>query len=128
MPKKYLIAVDDEQDLKFLFSHFFAKYIDSGEMELIFSDNAMDCLKVLDDIQGDILVITDINMPNMNGIELLREIRAKSKEIKVILTSAYDKANYIDDINEYNATGYISKPVDFHSLRDQVLAILDVSQ
>ncbi|MBD64555.1 MAG: response regulator [Halobacteriovoraceae bacterium] len=128
MSKKYLVAVDDEQDLKFLFDHFFAEQIENDVLSVEFLDSAKKCLDYLETIEGHIVVLTDINMPGMSGIELLKEINKLDSKIQVLLTSAYDETNYLNDMKKYNAAGYISKPVDFNSLRVKVLNLLNIQQ
>ncbi len=118
-----IIAVDDEKDVKVLFEHFFQNEVESGLVNLIFMDSALTCLEVLKKVEGDTVVLSDINMPQMSGIELLKEISAKHPKVKVILVSAYDQNRYFDEIEKWGAYGYISKPVDFNSLKKKVFEI-----
>lgn len=125
--KKYLIAVDDEPDLQFVFEHFFEDVIKSGELELFYLGSAHDCLEKLESLQGEIIVLTDISMPELSGIDLVRICCEKYPGVKLFLVSAYDQQNYQDDMEKWNARGYISKPVDFDKLRDLVFKELDIS-
>lgn len=118
-----LIAVDDEKDVKVLFEHFFTKEIADGELNLIFEASAFSCLDRLSKIEGKTIVLSDINMPEMNGIELLKEISKKYPEVKVLLVSAYDQNRYFDEMQKWGAEGYISKPVDFVALKEKVFKL-----
>lgn len=122
-----LIAVDDEKDVKVLFEHFFHQEIDDGKMKLIFEISAADCLKTLETVEGKTIVLSDINMPEMNGIELLKEISEKYPDVKVLLVSAYDQNRYFDEMEKYGAEGYISKPVDFTSLKEKVFNLANAN-
>lgn len=116
-----LIAVDDERDVKVLYQHYFSKEIASNAIQLYFESSGFDCLERLSKLEGDTVVLTDINMPNMNGIELLGKIENKFPHVKVILVSAYDKTHYERQLSKFDTIEYISKPVDFAKLKSIVL-------
>jgi DNA-binding NarL/FixJ family response regulator len=119
-----LIAVDDEKDVKVLFEHFFYQEVNDGIVNLYFECSAQDCLARLKTItEGLTIVLSDINMPGMNGIELLKEISKEYPSVKVILVSAYDQNRYFDEMQKWGAEGYISKPVDFISLKEKVFSL-----
>ena len=120
-----LVAVDDEKDVKVLFDHFFYDEVKSGKVNLVFETSAADCLNTLKDLEGDTIVLSDINMPEMNGIELLKEISKKFPNIKVLLVSAYEQERYFDEMQKWGAEGYISKPVDFLALKDKIFTIIN---
>jgi YesN/AraC family two-component response regulator len=121
-----LIAVDDEKDVKVLFEHFFFQEINDGLINLHFETSGQDCLKRLEGIEeGQIVVLSDINMPGMNGIELLKEISNTYPQVKVILVSAYDQNRYYEEMQKWGAEGYISKPVDFVSLKEKVFSLTE---
>ncbi len=118
-----IIAVDDERDVKVLFEHFFHDEIDEGKVNLIFTQSGENCLKQIPTLSGKIIVLSDINMPGMNGIELLKSINTKHPEVSVLLISAYDQNRYYDEMRANGAKGYVSKPVDFVALKEMVFAI-----
>lgn len=119
-----LIAVDDEKDVKVLFEHFFHQEVADGVINLHFETSATGCLSLLDKLKDDqTIVLSDINMPEMNGIELLKEISSKYPSVKVILVSAYDQNRYFDEMQKWGAEGYISKPVDFVTLKEKVFSL-----
>jgi YesN/AraC family two-component response regulator len=118
-----LIAVDDEKDVKVLFDHFFYDEVNEGSVNLIFETSAFDCLKTLENLEGHTVVLSDINMPEMNGIQLLKEISTRFPQVQVLLVSAYDQNRYSDEMQKWGAEGYISKPVDFVALKETVLGM-----
>ena len=120
-----LVAVDDEKDVKVLFEHFFHQEVSEGKLNLIFETSAFECLDRLALLEGKTIVLSDINMPEMNGIELLKEISKKYPEVKVLLVSAYDQNRYFDEMQKWGAEGYISKPVDFVSLKEKVFKLAE---
>jgi len=66
------------------------------------------------------LVLSDINMPGMNGLDLLKEIKTLFPSMKVIMITAYDnEKNYIQALN-YGADGFMAKPVDFELLKKKI--------
>ena len=115
-----LIAVDDEKDVRVLFEHFFHREIEQGEVNLIFESSGKECLDTLETISGKTIVLSDINMPEMSGVELLKHISEKFPKVKVLLVSAYDQTRYQEELIMYHAEGYISKPVDFIALKKKV--------
>lgn len=118
--KKYLVAVDDEEDLKFLFEHFFEDVIEDGLLEVIFLTTGQECLERMESLDGEVVVLSDINMPKMNGIELLKRLSQSFPEARVLLVSAYDESKFSDAMSQWGAEGYITKPIDFNSLRLRV--------
>ncbi len=121
-----LIAVDDEKDVRVLFEHFFQHEIVNGDVNLIFESSGQGCLEKLTSLEGNIIVLSDINMPEMSGIELLKIISQDFPDAKVILVSAYDQSRYQEELQQYGAVGYISKPVDFIALKSKVFEIFSV--
>ncbi len=119
-----LIAVDDEKDVKVLFDHFFYDEVSDGLINLIFETSAFNCLKSLEGLEGQTIVLSDINMPEMNGIQLLKEISLNFPKVKVLLVSAYDQNRYYDEMQKWGAEGYVSKPVDFVALKEKVLSMI----
>ena len=120
-----LLIVDDEQDIEFLFRQKFRKELREGTMDFHFAfsaENALDYLHSLKPFDV-VLVLSDINMPGMNGLELLRHIKNEYPDLKVMMVTAYG-----DDVNHQTAVGYgaddfITKPVDFTQLRERIMAI-----
>jgi CheY-like chemotaxis protein len=123
---KFLV-VDDEHDVEMLFMQKFRKEIRSGLIELEFAFSGQDALDRLHSIQPpDVLYIfSDINMPGMSGLELLDKVKSEFPQIEVSMVSAYgDDENYQKAI-EYGAKGFFTKPIDFSSLKQEVLQMLE---
>ena len=124
-----LIAVDDEQDAKILFEHFFRKELEQGLLTLRFVQSAQDCMQLL---RGEgcenALVITDINMPETNGIQLAEKINQECPRVKIFLISAYEARSQLDEIKRLNIAEYIAKPVDFDELKKKVFQHFDKKQ
>ncbi len=118
-----LLVVDDETDVQFLFQQKFRKEIKSGELQIIYAGNGMTALELIGaaiDDQADYLVLSDINMPEMSGLELLKEIKARHPKLKVFMITAYgDETNYNKAIN-LGADDYFTKPLKFDLLKEKL--------
>lgn len=116
-----IIAVDDELDAKILFEHFFRKEIKDQKVNLNFVQSAKDCLELLQNSDSsDTLVVTDINMPDTDGIKLSEQINQDFPEVKIFLVSAYDAQSQLDYIKHLKIAEYITKPVDFSDLKEKI--------
>jgi adenylate cyclase len=127
MPTRILF-VDDEPDLELLIRQKYRKQLRQGEVELSFAGNGREALALVDDPQSDFdLIVTDINMPVMSGLELLDELRKREPSALVLVLSAYgDMANIRTAMNR-GAFDFLTKPIDFQDLaitQDKALAHL----
>lgn len=117
-----IMIVDDEEDIQSLFEQKFRKEIKNGEIELQFALSAQAALQFLEN-QGEnsiYLMLSDINMPGLSGLELLQIVKNKFKDLKVFLITAYgDEDNYKRAI-EYGADDYLNKPIDFKKLKEKI--------
>jgi len=120
-PLKVLI-VDDEQDVELLFRQRFRKELKEAQMDFHFAfsaESAWEYLKGLSPFDV-ILLLSDINMPGMNGLELLRLVKGEFPDLKVIMVTAYgDEANHQAALG-YGADDFITKPVDFKLLKERI--------
>lgn len=120
-----VLIVDDEQDVELLFRQRFRKELREGAFNFHFAftaENALNYLKTLQPFDV-VLVLSDINMPGMNGLELLRLIKTDFPDLKVIMVTAYgDEANHQTALN-YGADDFITKPVDFKFLKERMRLI-----
>ena len=117
-----ILVVDDERDVETLFSQRFRKEIRNGEVELNFAFNGEDALTYLHSLNPFdlVVVLSDINMPGMTGLELLKTIKAEYKELRVMMITAYgDEKNYKSAIS-IGSDDFMTKPVDFNSLKNKV--------
>lgn len=115
LPPKILL-VDDEPDAEDLFRQRFRKKIRLGEMELYYANNGVEALKLLNAHPDVDVVVTDINMPVMSGLELLQKIKENRFVARVIVMSAYGDMGNIRAAMNSGAFDFITKPVDFHDL------------
>ncbi len=121
-----MLVVDDERDVEILFSQKFRKEIRKGEVELIYAFNANEALTYLQSLHALdlVIVLSDINMPGMTGLELLKIIKSDYKELRVIMITAYgDEKNYTNAIS-IGADDFLSKPVDFGLLKEKIMNYL----
>jgi len=117
-----ILVVDDERDVELLFRQRFRREIRNGEMTLLFAFSGDEALEVLEhhgrtDI---VLVLSDINMPGMTGIELLNRIKASPPPVPVCMMTAYASESYRREATENDCDGYLTKPLDFEELRERI--------
>jgi two-component system, chemotaxis family, chemotaxis protein CheY len=120
-----ILVVDDEHDVEHLFLQRFRKEIRSGLMEMNFAFNGEDALTYIKTLNpfDVVIVLSDINMPGMTGLELLKIIKSEYKTLKVMMITAYgDESNYNNAIS-IGADDFMSKPVDFNALKEKLLNI-----
>ena len=116
------MVVDDEQDVELLFRQKFRKELKTGEYDFHFAFNGEDALHYLHALNPFdlVLVLSDINMPGMTGLELLRIIRTEYPNLRVMMITAYgDQGNFSKAI-EAGASDFLTKPVDFLQLKEKI--------
>lgn len=122
-----ILVVDDERDVEALFTQRFRKEIKSKAVDIQFAFSGEDALHYLQTLDpfDVVLVLSDINMPGMTGLELLRLIKKEFNTLQVIMVTAYgDDNNYANAIN-YGADDFVSKPVDFTLLKEKISFLTD---
>lgn len=119
-----ILIVDDEKDIQPLFMQRFRKERKNGELEFHFAISGEEAIEFLENANGReiAMVFSDINMPGMNGFELLEIIRKRFSEIKVVMVSAYGNDNYYQTAMKFGANDYMVKPIDFQMLKDKFLS------
>jgi CheY-like chemotaxis protein len=123
-PLKALV-VDDEPDVQWLFQQRFRKELRQGLLQLRFAFSGEEALSYLrtGGAADVILALSDINMPGMTGIELLRRIKREHPDLKVHMITAYgDERNY-QMAMAYGADGYVTKPIDFEMLKKEIFGL-----
>lgn len=117
-----LLVVDDEQDVQFLFKQKFRKEIKSGEVQLKFALNGFTALELIESIENrsDYYILTDINMPEMSGTELLKEIKVRYPTLKVIMITAYGDEKSFNLAKKNGADDYFTKPLEFNLLKQKL--------
>ena len=117
-----ILAVDDETDVADLFRQHFRREVRGGQYVLLFAcsgEYALD--KLARGIEPQLIVIlSDINMPGMDGLALLREIKERRPDLPVIMVTAYGDDERRRRASEYGAAEFITKPVDFDFLKEQL--------
>ena len=121
-----ILVVDDEKDVKDLFLQQFRKEIRREEFLFVFAFSGEEALEKLDAMEQDsVLILSDINMPGMNGLELLEEIKKKylTPPLVVMMVTAYgDEENY-NTAKRLGADDFLTKPLDFKLLKDKLINI-----
>jgi two-component system, chemotaxis family, chemotaxis protein CheY len=121
-----ILVVDDEQDVKTLFEQRFRKEIRDKEMEFVFAFSGEEALIYLNQHEHEaVLILSDINMPGMSGLELLGQIKQKYHKpppVVMMITAYGDKDNY-DTAMQLGADDFLTKPVDFVSLKEKLKVI-----
>jgi CheY-like chemotaxis protein len=121
-----ILVVDDEQDVQALFEQRFRKEIKSGEFSFVFAFSGEQALHVLDEIHHEaVLILSDINMPGMSGLELLSRIKQNYHQPPpvVMMITAYGDAENFNQAKKLGADDFLTKPVDFGSLKDKLKTI-----
>lgn len=121
-----MLIVDDEPDVAELFRQCFRRELRQGQYVMHFAQSGEAALGILQqDVQPELLVIlSDINMPGMDGLSLLREVKQRRAELPVIMVTAYGDDERRRKASEYGAAEFVTKPVDFNSLKQQLRRLL----
>ena len=117
-----ILIVDDEPDVAELFRQRFRREVRQGLYVLHFAGSGEEALERLDTgIRPELIVIlSDINMPGMDGLTLLREIKTRWADLPVMMVTAYGDDERRRRAGEYGALEFITKPVDFDLLKEQL--------
>jgi CheY-like chemotaxis protein len=118
-----VLVVDDEKDVQTLFEQRFRKEIKSGEMKFVFAFSGEEALSYLNLHEHEaVLILSDINMPGMSGLELLAHIKQKYYKPPpvVMMITAYGDAENYNTAKELGADDFLTKPVDFTLLKDKL--------
>ncbi len=122
-----VLVVDDERDIQTLFEQRFRKEIKNGELFFVFAfsgEEALDYMKNHD--QEAVLILSDINMPGMSGLELLKHIKEKYEKpppVVMMITAYGDNENYSQAM-KLGADDFLTKQVDFIALKEKLKARL----
>ncbi len=118
----YILVVDDEPDVEALFRQQFRRDLRAGRFLMEFAPSAPAALQRAADIRDPslILILSDINMPGMSGLEMLPEVRAKRPDVPVIMITANGDAETRRKAIEHGAEGLLTKPIDFTQLRQEI--------
>jgi two-component system, response regulator, stage 0 sporulation protein F len=117
-----IVIVDDERDVKALFEQRFRREVRQGLLQLHFAFSGEEALALLSHrgVADIVLILSDINMPGMNGLELLKVVKEQYPRLKVYMITAYDDADSRQRAVEYGCDDYLTKPIDFNVLRTRI--------
>jgi CheY-like chemotaxis protein len=124
-----ILVVDDEPDVAEMFRQRFRREARQGTYVLHFAYSGEEALdKVAAGIEPQLIVIlSDINMPMMDGLELLREVKTRRPDVPVMMVTAYGDDERRRLASEYGAAEFITKPVDFDLLKTQLRDLSDAA-
>ncbi len=118
-----ILVVDDEKDIQPLFEQRFRREVKSGEIHFAFAYSGEEALKYMaDNSQEAVLILSDINMPGMSGLDLLKKIKQKYNKpppLVMMITAYGDTENY-NTAMKLGADDFITKPVDFKVLKEKI--------
>ncbi len=121
-----VLVVDDERDVQTLFEQRFRKEIRSEEMKFVFAFSGEEAISYLNQHEHEaVLILSDINMPGMSGLDLLAHIKQKYHKPPpvVMMITAYGDAENFNSAKELGADDFLTKPVDFTLLKDKLKTV-----
>jgi len=117
-----VLVVDDEPDVEALFRQQFRRDLRAQRFTMDFANSAADALALINSPieQSLILILSDINMPGMTGLEMLPKVKQIRPDVPVIMITAYGDPETRRKAIEGGATGLLTKPIDFALLREEI--------
>ena len=117
-----ILVVDDEPDVEVLFRQQFRRDLRAGRYSMEFAQSAPMAIQRITDAGDEslILILSDINMPGMSGLELLPKAKAMRPDVPTIMITAYGDAETKRKALENGAESLLTKPIDFGSLRGEI--------
>jgi CheY-like chemotaxis protein len=121
-----VLVVDDEPDVELLFRQQFRRELRERLYTLDFAPSALAALAMLDDAGGEkiILLVSDINMPGMSGLNLLPIVKTRRPDLPVFMIWAYGDADTVATALASGADEFLTKPVDFRKLKQDITAVM----
>lgn len=116
-----VLYVEDEKEVR----EFTSKTIGSIVNRVIVAQDGKEGLEKFNENSDINLILTDINMPKMGGLEMCREIRKTNKEIPIVITSAHSDPNFLKEAIEVNVSSYAMKPIDLYHLIDSMIKAIE---
>lgn len=118
-----ILVVDDEKDIKALFEQRFRKEIKQKQIDFAFAFSGEEALEFMSKHKHEtVLILSDINMPGMSGLELLETIKksyTKPPPVVMMITAYGDSENY-EKANRLGADDFLTKPIDFKALKERL--------
>lgn len=118
-----ILVVDDEKDMETLFQQRFRKEIRDHEVQFAFAISGEEALVYLSQLNHEaVLILSDINMPGMSGLELLKRIKEKYENPPpvVMMITAYGDTDNYNQAMKLGADEFLTKPVDFNLLKEKL--------
>ena len=117
-----ILVVDDESDVEDLFRQQFRRDIRAGRFTMEFAESGASALQKISDANAVplILILSDVNMPGMSGLELLPKAKASRPDVPVIMITAYGDDDTRRRALEGGAEALLTKPIDFTALRSEI--------
>jgi CheY-like chemotaxis protein len=117
-----VLVVDDEPDVEMLFRQQFRRDLRANRFKMDFAQSAASALQRISEAEDDalILILSDINMPGMSGLELLPKAKAARPDVPVIMITAYGDETTRRKALEGGAETLLTKPIDFLELRSEI--------
>ena len=117
-----VLVVDDEPDIEALFRQQFRRDLRAQRFTMDFAGSGADALARVASSNGQslILILSDINMPGMTGLEMLPKVKEMRPDVPVIMITAYGDADTKRKALERGASGLLTKPIDFAVLREEI--------
>jgi CheY-like chemotaxis protein len=120
-----ILIVDDEPDIADLFRQRFRREVRQGRYVLHFAFSGEEGLRRVAELGPELIVIlSDINMPGMDGLTLLREIKQRRPELPVVMVTAYGDDERMRSAERLGAAAFLPKPIDFERLKDRLAELV----
>ena len=121
-----ILVVDDEPDMIELFRRRFRRELRNGEYTLHFADSGESALQTLHDgTEPEVeVMLSDINMPGISGLDLLREAKGHWPDLPVVMISAYGDRERRETAIDFGAADFLPKPIDFGALKARIPALI----
>jgi DNA-binding NtrC family response regulator len=121
-----VLVVDEEPDVETLFRQQFLREVGEGLYTLDFALSALAALAILDGAIGEeiILLVSDINMPGVSGLDLLPIVKMRCPDLPVFMISAYGDADTVATALARGAGEFLTKPVEFPKLKQDIMAVM----
>ena len=122
-----ILVVDDERDVQFLFQQRFRREIRNRDIEFVFAFSGEEAITVLKSMEQEaVLILSDINMPGMSGLDLLKFIKKDylKPPPKVMMITAYGDEDNYNSAKSLGADEFLTKPLDFTMLKDKLKSMI----
>jgi YesN/AraC family two-component response regulator len=118
-----IMIVDDERDVEILFRQQFRKEVREGLIDLCYAFSGEEALEYLRSLSPPdvVCILSDINMPGINGLELLKAVKEKYPQIRVSMITAYGDEHNFQTAMSTGAEHYFTKPIDFGQIKKDML-------